>query len=301
VSIGTDITSLKRHEERLLESEKRQTATIADLQKTRQALELQARQLHDLAEKYAEQKAEAESANKTKSDFLANISHELRTPLNAIIGFSEIMSSGAFGQLGSPKYEEYCRDIGDSGKYLLDVINDILEISRIESGHHRISLEDVDLDATVLDAMRVIMPLAQEKGLALRAEAATGIVTKADRRALKQILLNLVSNAVKFTPPGGRVTVRARPVGGAINIYVEDTGIGIPREALSKLGRPFEQVENQFTKTHKGSGLGLAIARSLVELHNGSMRIRSTVGAGTIVLVRLPLSDDAQLPQALAS
>jgi two-component system, cell cycle sensor histidine kinase PleC len=302
VSVGTDITSLKRHEERLLESEKRQMGTIADLQKTRQALELQAQQLHDLAEKYAEQKAEAEAANKTKSDFLANISHELRTPLNAIIGFSEIMSSGAFGPLGSGKYEEYCRDIGDSGKYLLDVINDILEISRIESGHHRLTLEDVDLDATVLDALRVIMPLSQEKGLAVRAEAATGIMARADRRALKQILLNLVSNAVKFTPPGGRVTVRLRPVGGAVNIYVEDTGIGIAREALAKLGRPFEQVENQFTKTHKGSGLGLAIARSLVELHNGTMRIRSTVGAGTIVLVRIPLTEaQPDVPTALAS
>ncbi|MGQ4272487.1 PAS domain-containing sensor histidine kinase [Terrihabitans sp. B22-R8] len=294
VSIGTDITSLKRHEERLLESEKRQMATIADLQKTRQALLLQTQQLQDLAEKYAEQKAEAEAANKTKSDFLANISHELRTPLNAIIGFSEIMGSGAFGPLGSAKYEEYCRDIGDSGKYLLDVINDILEISRIESGHHRLNLEDVDLDATVLDALRVIMPMSQEKGLALRAEAATGMVARADRRALKQILLNLVSNAVKFTPPGGRVTVRLRPLGGAINIYVEDTGIGIPREALSKLGRPFEQVENQFTKTHKGSGLGLAIARSLVELHEGTMRIRSTVGVGTVVLVRIPLREVTQ-------
>lgn len=301
VSVGTDITSLKRHEERLLESEKTQMAIIADLQKTRQALELQAQQLLDLADKYAEQKAEAENANKTKSDFLANISHELRTPLNAIIGFSEIMSSGAFGQLGSPKYEEYCRDIGDSGHYLLDVINDILEISRIESGHHKLTLEEVDLDATVLDALRVIMPMSREKGLALRAEAATGIMARADRRALKQILLNLVSNAVKFTPPGGRVTVRLRPLGGAINIYVEDTGIGIPREALSKLGRPFEQVENQFTKTHKGSGLGLAIARSLVELHDGTMRIRSTVGIGTVVLVRLPLREVAQVETALAS
>jgi two-component system cell cycle sensor histidine kinase PleC len=301
VSVGTDITSLKRHEERLLESEKNQMAIIADLQKTRQALELQAQQLLDLADKYAEQKAEAENANKTKSDFLANISHELRTPLNAIIGFSEIMSSGAFGQLGSPKYEEYCRDIGDSGHYLLDVINDILEISRIESGHHRLNLEEVDLDATVLDALRVIMPMSREKGLALRAEAATGIVARADRRALKQILLNLVSNAVKFTPPGGRVTVRLRPLGGAINIYVEDTGIGIPREALSKLGRPFEQVENQFTKTHKGSGLGLAIARSLVELHDGTMRIRSTVGIGTVVLVRLPLKEVGHAETALAS
>jgi two-component system cell cycle sensor histidine kinase PleC len=291
VSVGTDITSLKKHEEKLLDSEKRLMATVTDLRKSRQTLEVQAQQLHDLAEKYAEQKAEAEKANTAKSEFLANMSHELRTPLNAIIGFSEIMTSGAFGKLGSAKYEEYCQDIGDSGQYLLDVINDILEMSRIESGHHPLRLEDVDLDATVLEALRVITPLSEEKGLALRAEAATGIVARADRRAIKQILLNLVSNAVKFTPPGGRVAVRLRQVGGSIHIYVEDTGIGIPREALGKLGRPFEQVENQFTKTHKGSGLGLAIARSLVEMHAGTMRIRSTVGVGTVILVRLPLNE----------
>lgn len=301
VSVGTDITSLKRHEEKLLESEKRLTAKNADLHRSQRTLELQAQQLADLAEKYAEQKAAAETANRAKSEFLANMSHELRTPLNAIIGFSEIMTSGAFGALGSPKYEEYCRDIGDSGQYLLEVINDILEMSRIETGHHPLRLEEVDLDATVLEALRVITPLSEEKGIALRAEAATGIVTRADRRAIKQILLNLVSNAVKFTPPGGRVAVRLRQIGGAVNIYVEDTGIGIPKEALSKLGRPFEQVENQFTKTHKGSGLGLAIARSLVELHQGTMRIRSTVGVGTVVLVRLPFSFENEAVQAMSA
>jgi two-component system cell cycle sensor histidine kinase PleC len=291
VSVGTDFTSIKRHEEKLLESEKRLTATIVDLRKSRKTLEVQATQLAELAEKYAEQTVAAESANKAKSEFLANISHELRTPLNAIIGFSEIMVGGAFGPMGVPKYQEYCQDIRDSGEYLLNVINDILEMSRIEAGRFRMSVEDVDLDATVLSALRVMTVLAEEKGLALRAEAATGLTLRADRRALNHILLNLMSNAVKFTPAGGRITVRVRAVGDAINIYVEDTGIGIPKEALPKLGRPFEQVENQFTKSHQGSGLGLAIARSLVELQSGSMRIRSSVGVGTVVLVRLPIQE----------
>ncbi len=289
VSVGTDFTSIKRHEEKLVEGEKRLTATVVDLRKSRQTLQEQAAQLAELADKYAEQTVAAEAANKSKSEFLANISHELRTPLNAIIGFSEIMVSGAFGPMGVAKYEEYCRDIRDSGEYLLNVINDILEMSRIEVGRFTLKIEDVDLDATVLSALRVMTVLAEEKGLALRAEAITGLHMKADRRAINQILLNLMSNAVKFTPAGGRITVRTRVVGKAVNIYVEDTGIGIPKDALPKLGRPFEQVENQFTKSHQGSGLGLAIARSLVELHSGSMRIRSSVGVGTVVLVRLPL------------
>jgi two-component system cell cycle sensor histidine kinase PleC len=168
----------------------------------------------------------------------------------------------------------------------------VLDMSKIEAGRFRISPETIDIDKVVLDAMRVITPRAEEKSIALRAEAATGVTVEVDRRALKQILLNLLSNAVKFTPAGGRVTIRTRAVGGAMNLYIEDTGIGIPKDAIEKLGRPFEQVENQFSKSHKGSGLGLAIARSLAELHGGSMRIRSTLGVGTVVLIRLPVRVD---------
>ena len=295
VSVGTDITSLKRQEERLMESERALMANVADLRKSRQTLEVQAQQLADLAEKYAEQKSEAELASKAKSDFLANISHELRTPLNAILGFSEIMVSGLFGPLGSDKYAEYAGDIRESGQYLLDVISDILDMSKIEAGRFMIARETVDIDKVVMDAMRVITPKAEEKSIALRAEAACGVTVEVDRRALKQILLNLLSNAVKFTPAGGRVTIRTRAVGDAMNLYIEDTGIGISKDSIEKLGRPFEQVENQFSKSHKGSGLGLAIARSLAELHGGSMRIRSTVGVGTVVLIRLPVRAGIEL------
>jgi len=295
VSVGTDITSLKRQEERLMDSEKALMANVADLRKSRQTLEIQAQQLADLAEKYAEQKSQAEFASQAKSEFLANISHELRTPLNAILGFSEIMESGLFGPLGSEKYYEYLRDIRESGVYLLDVINDVLDMAKIEAGRFRLARETLDIDKVVLDAMRVISPRAEEKSIAVRAEAACGATVEVDRRALKQILLNLLSNAVKFTPAGGRVTIRTRAVGGAMNLYIEDTGIGIPKDAIDKLGRPFEQVENQFSKSHKGSGLGLAIAKSLTELHGGSMRIRSTVGVGTVVLVRLPLRADEEI------
>jgi two-component system cell cycle sensor histidine kinase PleC len=301
VSVGTDITSLKRQEERLMDSEKALMANVADLRKSRQTLEVQAQQLADLAEKYAEHPRAAALASKAKSDFLANISHELRTPLNAILGFSEIMQSGLFGPLGSDKYAEYVSDIRDSGQYLLDVISDILDMSKIEAGRFMISRETIDIDRVVMDAMRVITPRAEEKSIALRAEAACGLTVEVDRRALKQILLNLLSNAVKFTPAGGRVTIRTRAVGGAMSLYIEDTGIGISKDALDRLGRPFEQVENQFSKSHKGSGLGLAIAKSLAELHGGSMRLRSTVGVGTVVLVRLPVkADEAMVEEKIA-
>jgi two-component system cell cycle sensor histidine kinase PleC len=289
VSVGTDITPLKQHETKLIESEQRLMATVADLRQTQYKLELQARQLSDLAEKYGEEKTRAEEANQTKSKFLANMSHELRTPLNAIIGFSEIMESGMFGKLGSGKYHEYCRDIRESGLYLLDVINDILDMSKIEAGRFKLDLEDVELDRELADALRVITARAQEKRLNVTSRIARNIAFKADRRALKQIALNLLSNAVKFTPEKGRITLRGRISRGAVVIGIQDSGIGIARDALKKLGRPFEQVESQLTKTHHGSGLGLAIAKSLVELHGGIMRIRSAPGAGTTVVVRLPI------------
>ena len=288
VSVGTDITELKRHEEKLIDSEKRLMATVADLRSSQHTLERQTEQLAYLAEKYAEQKKSAEDANQAKSEFLANMSHELRTPLNAIIGFSEIMESGMFGPLGAGKYHEYCRDIRDSGNYLLEVINDILDMSKIEAGRTRLDPEDVELFDILADAIRVVSGPAREKRLDLKLEIAPAIRLRADRRALKQIAINLLSNAVKFTPEGGRVTVRGRAINGAVTIAIEDTGIGIPKEALKNLGRPFEQVESQLTKSHKGSGLGLAIAKSLVDLHGGTIRIRSTQGVGTIVLVRLP-------------
>jgi len=288
VSVGTDITELKRHEEKLIDSEKRLMATVADLRSSQHTLERQTEQLAYLAEKYAEQKKSAEDANQAKSEFLANMSHELRTPLNAIIGFSEIMESGMFGPLGAGKYHEYCRDIRDSGNYLLEVINDILDMSKIEAGRTRLDPEDVELSDILADAIRVVSGPAREKRLDLKLEIAPAIRLRADRRALKQIAINLLSNAVKFTPEGGRVTVRGRAINGAVTIAIEDTGIGIPKEALKNLGRPFEQVESQLTKSHKGSGRGLAIAKSLVDLHGGTIRIRSTQGVGTIVLVRLP-------------
>jgi two-component system, cell cycle sensor histidine kinase PleC len=229
------------------------------------------------------------------------MSHELRTPLNAIIGFSEIMESGMFGPLGAEKYHEYCRDIRESGNYLLEVINDILDMSKIEAGRAKLDLEKIMLDEVLEDAIRVLAARAAEKQLQLNKDLRNPIRLKADRRALKQIVLNLLSNAVKFTPDGGKVTVRGRVSAQTVLITIGDTGIGIPREAIKDLGKPFEQVESQLTKRHKGSGLGLAIAKSLAELHCGSMRIRSALGIGTIVRVRLPIAGPPEGPLKLSA
>ena len=291
VSVGTDITALKRHEERLVESEKRLMGTVLDLRSSRRKLEIQAQQLVELAEKYSEEKSRAEEANKIKSDFLANISHELRTPLNAIIGFSEMMSEGGLmGVFGPEKYAEYSRDIHHSGMFLLNVINDILDMSKIEAGRMELAAESVPLDEILAEAGRIIAHAADEKALRLDPSVAPGLVVTGDRRAMKQVVLNLLSNAVKFTPEGGRVTLEARrrDEDGAVTIAIVDTGIGIPPDHIASLGRPFVQVENQFTKSHKGSGLGLAIARSLVELQGGHMAITSTEGVGTTVTLTFP-------------
>jgi two-component system cell cycle sensor histidine kinase PleC len=288
VSVGTDITRIKEHEQKLVDNDLRLRATVIDLKRSQTALERQALELADLAEKYSEEKTRAEEANQTKSKFLANMSHELRTPLNAIIGFSEIMESGMFGTLGSEKYQEYCHDILTSGHYLLEVINDILDMSKIEAGRMKLDMEPLDLSKTLAESLRVVSGRADDKHLQLDADIDGTISVVADRRAIKQIIVNLLSNAVKFTPDGGKVTVRSRLLGDSIVLMIADTGIGIAPHSLQRLGRPFEQVESQLTKTYHGSGLGLAIARSLTSLHGGSMRLRSKLGTGTVVCVSLP-------------
>jgi two-component system, cell cycle sensor histidine kinase PleC len=288
VSVGTDISALKKHEERLLYSERVLMTTVRDLQKERIAADEQSRRLTELADKYAREKTRAESANRAKSEFLANMSHELRTPLNAIIGFSEMMSQEMFGPIGPGKYAEYSRDINKSGQFLLDVINDILDMSKIEAGRLDVEFGTVNFRNVVDEAVRLVSPRANESKVSLHIKASRVRDFHADGRALKQVLINLLANAVKFTPEGGKVTIAAVESASHITISISDTGIGIPEADLHKLGRPFEQVENQFTKSKGGSGLGLAISRSLVELHGGKLTIESTIGQGTTVRVVLP-------------
>lgn len=235
----------------------------------------------------------AERAYAAKSQFLANMSHELRTPLNAIIGFSEMMQRQMLGPIGTEKYLDYIGGIRESGEHLLDLISDILDMSKIEAGKYTLDVEEFNLYKVLRLATHMI------EGRALDAQVnvistipeQADLVIKGDRRATLQMILNVLSNSVKFTEPGGKVTLSSTLIGNkAIVMTIEDTGIGIPASKLRYVTKPFEQAANQFTRNHEGSGLGLAITKELAELHGGGLEITSTVGVGTCVKITLPLS-----------
>ena len=290
VSIGTDITYRKMQEEKLLDSEKRLLGTVADLRKSRHSLQVKSVELEYLAERCRAQTVAAESANRAKADFLANMSHELRTPLNAIIGFSDIMGQKMFGELGSGKYDEYVKHIHQSGSGLLSIIDDILEMSRIESGKVRLDASEVVL-SSIIDTTAIQLQAELEgKRLAFSVERPEMLSVHGDANALRHALIQFMRNAIKFTPAGGKVAIRARKAIDGVNIYVEDTGIGISQDKLARFGKPFEVTNGILVNGNKGSGLGVAIAKSLIELHGGSVRVRSYVGAGTIIMIHLPLA-----------
>ena len=288
VSVGREITAFKQHEAEMLQSQTQLTEAVAVLQKTQQAQEAQAQRLAELAERYLEQKNLAEDANLAKADFLANMSHELRTPLNAIIGFSEMMENEVFGALGNGKYNEYAANIRKSGDHLLTLVSDILDMSRLEAGQMRLLKSEFSIAGVIAHCVSDVAVAARAKGISIKTGGWPDVSLRADRGAIQRVLRTLVANAVKFTPNGGKVSIRARLVGEAVNIYVEDSGAGIARGAINRVGRPFVQIESKLEDGMKGSGLGLAIARSLVELHEGSVRIRSVEGSGTIMMVHLP-------------
>ena len=283
VVIAADITVIRRQE-----AERRRAAD--ELRGMVSALEDREAKLSLLARKYEVAMTRAEAANQAKSEFLANMSHELRTPLNAINGFSEIMAGEMFGPLGDRRYKGYAADIHTSGQHLLSLINDILDMAKIEAGKLTLHYETVSLNSLCNDAIRLMRGKAMESGLTLGLVAPETVQVEADHRGLKQVMLNLISNAVKFTPEGGAVTVTIAAQGADhVRLSVTDTGIGIAAADLDRLAQPFEQVEGQHSKTTQGTGLGLALTKSLIELHRGRMTIESEPGRGTTVWFDLPL------------
>jgi signal transduction histidine kinase len=229
-----------------------------------------------------------EAASRHKSEFLANMSHELRTPLNAIIGFSEVLMQRMFGELNA-KQEEYLKDIYESGRHLLSLINDILDLSKIEAGRMELELTDFDLPTAIDSALTLVRERATRRGIALQKTLDTRVgPIQADERKVRQVVLNLLSNAIKFTPEGGRIEVRAMPVDGSVEVSVTDTGVGIAPEDQEAVFEEFRQVGSSAAK-QEGTGLGLALCRKFVELHGGTIRVTSAVGAGSTFTFRLPV------------
>ena len=233
---------------------------------------------------------QAEFANRSKSEFLANMSHELRTPLNAIIGFAQVIRDELFGALGSAKYRDYAADINDSGQHLLDLINDILDISKIESGKLELYEDDLDAAGLIRSAVNLVHERAVSGGLTLKIEVPDDLpALYADERKLKQILVNLLSNAVKFTKPGGIVTIGTWcNENSGFMFQVQDTGIGMAQEDVPKALSQFGQVDSALNRQYEGTGLGLPLSKALTELHGGAMDLQSKLGVGTTVTLRLP-------------
>jgi PAS domain S-box-containing protein len=241
-------------------------------------------------EELRQSKTSAEFANRAKTEFLANMSHEIRTPLNAILGFSEVIMDEVFGPIGTPKYLEYATDIRNSGTHLLQIINDLLDLSKLDAGKLELHETEVSLQELVEGSVRLVRERAGSAGVAIDIELSEDLPRlRADERILKQILINLLTNSIKFTLRGGRVSISGRRTGwGAIELAVADTGIGMSAGEIEIALTPFGQVEHALTRQHQGTGLGLPLARSLAELHGGRLDVRSTRGVGTTVTVTLP-------------
>jgi signal transduction histidine kinase len=234
-------------------------------------------------------KEAAEEASRTKSEFLATVSHELRTPLNAIIGFSELMIRGILGPLGNPQYRTYLEDIHQSGCHLLDIINDILDFSKAEAGRLELHESDVDVHQVVTALIRLMGPRARDASLELIDAIAQDLPQLwCDPRKLKQMLLNLLTNAVKFTPSGGKIEVQALCDKSGMTISVRDSGIGIAEADLARVLQPFVQADNKLSRTHEGTGLGLTLVNAMVKIHGGSFRLESKVGHGTSAYLSFP-------------
>ncbi|MEM7492182.1 MAG: PAS domain-containing sensor histidine kinase [Pseudomonadota bacterium] len=283
ISVGLNVTADVQNEVKLDRQRKQLETVVGELKAAQTAAA-------ELAQNLEIERDRAEKSAASKSAFLANMSHELRTPLNAIIGFSEIMRDGAFGPLGHDKYTEYVADILTSGQHLLDMINDILDMAKIEAGKMTVDLQRIDIVEPVDMAVRMVRRRAEEKGLQLDLIHDQDLpLIDADHRAIRQMILNLVSNAIKFTDTGGAIRVMVNRQANELRIAVRDSGVGIPAEALPRLAQPFEQVAETSDRNHHGTGLGLSLTKSFAELHGGRLAIASEEGKGTMVSFYLPL------------
>jgi len=281
-TVETDITALKEKEQQL-------SNHLNELMIAQERLEKQGAEMVGLLEDYSQAKEAAEEANLAKSQFLANMSHELRTPLNAVIGFSQILSNETFGPLGNDKYLTYAHDIHESGTHLLDLINDVLDMSRIEAGKYDFHVEEVNLAQLINDSLKMVEGRAEDSGISLSFINLTEIESiLGDRRALKQCLINLLTNAVKFTYRGGSVVVEIRLDGRFIEICVVDTGIGMNEDELSRAIEPFTQIQREKGRSHEGAGLGLSLTRNLIEMHGGKLTLISKEGQGTTAKLIVP-------------
>jgi len=289
VCVGQNITRRKHTELALRQAHDELEARVAE---RTAALSQEVQERRRAEEALLAAKEQAELANRAKSDFLANMSHELRTPLNAVIGFASMMEAELVGPIGTPKYKEYASVIVASGEHLLAVINDILDIAKVEAGKFEIHPQSVDVRDAVNSTVQLIRERAEGGGVDLAAEiAADTPPLLADPVRLKQILLNLLSNAVKFTPAGGRVRLTVRRDGCYGLVEVADTGIGMSPEGIAVALQPFGQVDSHLSRRHGGTGLGLPLVRSFVDLHGGRMAIESCEGKGTVVRVLLPAAE----------
>jgi signal transduction histidine kinase len=246
----------------------------------------------------AQARNQAELANRAKSEFLANMSHELRTPLNAIVGFADVVSNEVLGPMADKKYLEYIKDIHSSGLHLLSLINDVLDMAKIESGKIDLESERLSVSRVIKDTLLMVREQAQRRNIELVVSvSAADIFFIGDERALKQALLNIVSNAVKFSKDSGRVDVRAKYDGrNGLVLEVEDHGIGMSKEAIERALQPFEQADSSTTRTYGGTGLGLPIANGLAEAHGGTLTVESCEGEGTRVRILLPERPQELIP-----
>lgn len=264
---------------------------------TEEKIRRQAQELSLALESLAKERDRAERASRVKSEFLSSMSHELRTPLNAIIGFSECILHSLHGPLGSTRYHEYAGDIRDSGLHLLDIVNDILDISKVEAGKFELDEANVDIGQLLQSCCRLIRERSASAGVSLTTEISGSLPWfRADERRLKQVIINLLSNAIKFTFPGGSVHIEASNNKKGLRISVKDTGIGMKPEDIEKALLPFTQIHNAQTRTHQGTGLGLPLSAAFMRLHEGGLQIESAPGEGTIVSILLPASRAVMLP-----